>query len=134
MKPTFIIAIATLVATAGLAMGKPKEIPADTVVAQAKKMEEAHRAWLAEKPRKLSIQFLKAGNLPDAISKLGFKSAAIETGLVILISSQDDADPIEGVAVSTNGSDPTRLLTEFGWRVSASDDARIKLLKRTKAP
>lgn len=132
MNTLSLITLAVFVATAGLVMGKPTDAPADTLVAQARKMEEAHKAWLAEKPRKVSIQFLKAEKLPDALAKLGFKSAAIESGLVILISSQDDADPIEGVAVSTDGSDPTRVLKESGWRVSDSGDPRIKILKRTK--
>lgn len=132
MKIISRLAITAFSAASGLATAQIK-VPMDKLMEGAKKLEQGYRVWLAEKPRKLAIQFIETKDLPDSVTKLGFKSAAIETGLVILISTSEDADPIEGVAISTDGSDPTRLLEKFSWRVSDSDDSRIKLLKRTKA-
>lgn len=111
----------------------PKDLPAEQLVAQSEQILVDYRAWLAEKPRKLAIRFLDKEELPKPVAKLGFKSAAIEEGLVILLSSDEDAEIIEAIAVTTDGKDRNALLKDFGWQVSDSSDPRIKLLKRRNA-
>ncbi|MES2997648.1 MAG: hypothetical protein V4733_12645 [Verrucomicrobiota bacterium] len=133
MKFPAVLVIVLLVATSIFVPGRPKDFPADQIVTQSKQMMVDYRTWMAAKPRKLAIRFLEARDLPDRIAKLRFKSATIEEGLVILISSGDDVDPIEGVAVATDRKDLSNLLRDFGWEVTNSSDSRIKHLKRKKA-
>lgn len=125
----------TSAATADKAASPPQlkpMIPSEQIVVQSEQLQVDYRAWLAEKPRKLVIRLLDEKNLPKTIAKLGFKSAAIEEGLVILICSDDRSNLGEAIAVTTDGKDRSKLLKDFGWDVSDSSDSRIKLLKRIK--
>lgn len=133
MKRSLELVIVTLMAASPFAHGQPKEPPAEEVIAESMRLMKGYRIWLKEKPRKLAIQFLEAKGLPDRLAKLGFKCAAIEEGLVILISTDDAADPIEGIAIATDGKNRSNLLRKLGWEVSDSSDPRIKHLKRNKA-
>ena len=133
MKTLALLLFSYLLAISGFASTMPEDLPAEQLVAQSKQILVDYRAWLAEKPRKLAIRFLDKEDLPKPVAKLGFKSAAVEEGLVILISSGEGADVIEAIAIATDGKDPSKLLKDIGWQVSDSSDARIKLLKRRNA-
>ena len=133
MKTSARLLFAYLLAMSGFVSAMPKDLPAEQLVAQSEQILVDYRAWLAEKPRKVAIRFLDKEELPKPVAKLGFKSAAIEEGLVILLSSDEDGEIIEAIAVTTDGKDRNALLKDFGWQVSDSSDPRIKLLKRRNA-
>lgn len=132
MKRSPILLIIVLSVSSLLASGKPEKWSAEKIFAAASTMMKDYRVWIEEKSRKSAIQSIGAKDLPDDILKLGFKGAAIEDGFVILFSTDEGADPIEGIAVVTDGKDRSNLMKNFGWQVSDSSDPRIKHLKRNK--
>lgn len=105
-------------------------LPAESIIADARQIATDYGKWAATQPRKETIRTLTSEDLPESLRKLGYKSAFAENGWVILISSDEGASTIQGIAVMTDGRDRTGLLEEFGWKVSDSSDPRIKLLKR----
>ena len=130
MKKSYIAIIAVFAASFVLAHGRPENLPIEKISTAVSAMMKEHQRWLAEKPRKLIIQFIEAKDLPEALSKIGYKGAAIEDGFVILISSDEGADLIEGIVFVTDGNDRSELLTRTGWKVTDSSDPRIKHLKK----
>lgn len=68
--------------------------------------------------------------MPEALSKIGFRGAAVEDGFVILISTDEVAAPTEGIVFVTDGKDRSELLTRNGWKITNSSDPRIKHLQK----
>jgi hypothetical protein len=130
MKKSVLTMIAAFAASAILAHGLPEKLPTEKISTAASDMMKEHRRWLAEKPRKLAIQFIEAKDLPEELSKIGFRGAVIEEGFVILISTDEGADPIEGIVFVTDGKNRSDLLTRNGWKITDSSDPRIKHLKK----
>lgn len=130
MKKSSLAMIAVFAASAFLAHGIPENLPIEKIATEVSAMMKEHRRWLAEKPRKIAIQLIEAKNLPEELSKIGFKGAAIEEGFVILIATDEGADPAEGIVFVTDGKDRSELLMRNGWKVRNSTDPRIKHLKK----
>jgi ABC-type metal ion transport system substrate-binding protein len=130
MKNSYLTMIAVFAASVVLAHGRPENLPVEKISTAVSAMMKEHRRWIAEKPRKLAIQFIEAKDLPEELSKIGFRGAAIEEGFVILISTDEGADPIEGIVFVTDGKDRSELLTRNGWKVTDSSDPHIKNLKK----
>lgn len=105
-------------------------LPAESIVTDSRQIASDYGKWAATQPRKESIRTLTSEELPEGLRKLGYKSAFVENGWVILISSDEGDSVIHGIAVMTDGRDRTGLLQDFGWKVSDSSDPRIKILKR----
>ena len=130
MKKSALAMIAVIAASVILAHGTSEKLPTGKISTAVSAMMKDHRRWLAEKPRKLAIQFIEAKDLPEELSKVGFRGAAIEEGYVILISSEEGANPIEGIVFVTDGKDRSALLRRSGWKITDSSDPRIKHLQK----
>jgi hypothetical protein len=130
MKKSALTTIAVFTASVFLAHGIPENLPIEKISTTVSAMMKEHRRWLVEKPRKLAIQFIEAKDLPEELSKIGFRGAAIEEGFVILISTDVGADSTEGIVFVTDGKDRSELLTRNGWKITNSSDPRIKHLKK----
>lgn len=130
MKKSALAMIAVIAASVILAHGTSEKLPTGKISTAVSAMMKDHRRWLAEKPRKLAIQFIEAKDLPEELSKVGFRGAAIEEGYVILISSEEGANPIEGIVFVTDGKDRSELLRRSGWKIKDSSDPRIKHLQK----
>jgi hypothetical protein len=130
MKKSVLTTIALFTASVFLAHGIPENLPIEKISTAVSAMMKEHRRWLGEKPRKLAIQFIEANDMPEALSKIGFRGAAVEDGFVILISTDEVAAPTEGIVFVTDGKDRSELLTRNGWKITNSSDPRIKHLQK----
>lgn len=130
MNKSINIVIAAIAASATIACSAPKNLPVEKISQAVEGMMKEHHDWLAAKPRKVTIQFLEAEDLPAELTRIGFKSAAIEDGFVILISTDEGEEEMTGILFVTDGKNHGELMKRYGWTLSDSSDRRIKHIKK----